>query len=185
MLHLQREVAFLQHLNQQQYFIHSIERLGPSIKVRKIRDDIQEKLAAHLRNEAFFSSSSWIPTSHLSSVVVSSPFVKSVIKPLPKSECFQLAVNQIIRDEMPIIRTAITFDINRGTLRDRVKNQRLAVIDYDKQCRLLDEAEESALLQFIDRYCKLGFPPRYGMVRDNIMMLRALRVEDLEPIGLH
>lgn len=55
-LHLQREVTFLRHLDQQQFFIN-LGRLGPSINVRIIRDDIQEKLAARLRKEASSISS--------------------------------------------------------------------------------------------------------------------------------
>ena len=184
-LRLQREVAFLQHLDQQQYFVQDLGRLGPSINVRIIREDIQERLAAHLRNEASISSPPWIPTSPLSSVVVSSPPAKSVIKPLPKSERLQIATRQVIKDGRPLTQAATAFGVNRGTLLDRVKNKRLAAVDYGKKCRLLDEAEESALLQFIDRYCKLGFPPRYEMVRDKAMKLRALRVEDPNPIGLH
>ena len=181
-LHLQREMAFLQHLDQQQYFIH-LGRLGPSINVRKIRNDIQEQLAAHFRNEVS-SSPPWIPTSPLSSVVVSSPPAKSVLKPLPKSERLEIATRQVI-DGRPITETAITFNVNRGTLSNRIKNKRLSANDFGKKCRLLDEAEESALLQFIDRYCKLGFPPRYEMIREKAIKLRALRVKESKPIGLH
>ena len=183
-LHLQREVTFLQHLNQQQYFVN-LRFLDPSINVKKIRDDIQKKLVEHLRNEVPTSSPPWIPTSSLTSVVVSFSSAKSVLKSIPKFERFQIAVDRILMNKMSITQTARTFDVNRGTLLNRVKSKRLAVIEYDKKCRLLNEAEESALLHFIDRYCKLGFPPKYEMIRDKVMKLRALRIEDPEPIELH
>lgn len=108
-----------------------------------------------------------------------------MIKPLTKSERLEIATRQVIQDGRPFNEAAIAFDVNRGTLSDRVTKKRLAALDYDKKCRLLDEAEESALLQFIDRYCQLGFPPRYEMIREKTMKLRALRVEDPKPIEHH
>ena len=184
-LHFQREITFLQQLDQQQYFVHDLKRLDSSINVRIIRENIQKKLVAHFRNEVFISSSSWIFTSFLFSVIVFFFFVKSVIKSLFRSKRLQIATHQIIKNERELIEAAIAFDVNRDTLTNRVKNKRFAVVDYDKKCRLLNKAEKSAFLQFIDKYCKLDFSSKYEMIKDKIMKLRALRVENFKSIEFH
>ena len=108
-----------------------------------------------------------------------------IIKLFFKFERIQRVVEQITKNEMLIIKTAITFDVNRNTLLNRVNKKRLSIIDYDKKCRLLNEAEKSALLLFIDKYCKLDFSSKYKMIKDKIMKLRAFRVKNFESIKFH
>ena len=119
------------------------------------------------------------------SVIVFFSFVESVIKSLFKSKRFQIVTYQIIKNKRQFIEATIAFDVNWDTLTNRVKNKRLAVVEYDKRCRLSNEAEKSALLQFIDKYCKLNFSFKYEMIRNKTMKLRVLRIEDFKSIKLH
>ena len=78
-----------------------------------------------------------------------------------------------------MIEKTIAFDVNRDTLKNRVKNKRLAVVNYDKKGLLLNKAEKPALSQFNDKYCKLNFSFKYKMIKDIIMKFLAFRIKIL------
>lgn len=184
-LQLQREVAYLQQLDKDLFF-HGLERLGFPITVEAIRDEIQKKLTIYLRDVVYATTSSpmWVETSPPSSIIMSSP-LKKVIRPLPKKDRFQLALDKMTRENSQLKSTADVFGVSRRTLHNRIHNKTGSAMEHGKKCRLLDESDELALLQFIDRYCQLGFPPRFEMIKDKAMKLLKLRNPSVPPIGIH
>ena len=48
-----------------------------------------------------------------------------------------------------------------------------------------DEREERSLLEFIDKYCQLGFLPRFDMREDKAMKLLRARTPNPKPLGIN
>ena len=185
-LQLQREIAFFQHLDKELFF-HGLDRLDFPITIKDIREEIQARLITHLKEIRVQTSSSptWLPTSPLSTQLVSSPPAPKIIRPLDRQERLRLATKKILEEGKSMVETANVFGVHRASLHARVHKGRQSATDYGKSCRKLNEIEELAILQFIDRWCQLGFPPRYKMVREKAQKLLALRVCNPEPLGVN
>ena len=185
-LRLQREIAFLQHLNKKLFF-HGLNRLDFPITVKDIREEIQARLITHLKEIRVqtSSSSTWLPTSPLSTQLVSSSPAFKIIRPLDRQKRLQLAIKKILEEEKSMVETANVFGVHRGSLHARVHQKRQSAADFGKSCRKLNETEELAILHFIDRWCQLGFPPRYDMIKNKVDKLLALRVPNPEPFGVN
>lgn len=159
-----------------------------SITIDSIREEIRSGVKAFIDEPHVFSSSPLRPSSPLSSQLASVQGTPS--KPrrkfalMPKQERLRLAVKAVEEDEVKVANAARTFGVNRQTICNRLKGKR-SHDDYARARRHLLEHEESAILNFIDQWVSLGFPPQLSMIEERVQMLRAKRMEESPNLGRH